>query len=149
MNIMNHCIRSILTIPIQWIEWKSHLILSILRSLEMILTSIPMVVLPANIVMVVPLIGMSICCLLHCCISWHDSYLKMGWDNVGGCALLFISIFLLLFQERNTAALLTQNDFNFDKKYISNLILFVIGCLLMMAIDISTNRFIQSQDRCR
>lgn len=118
------------------LDWKCHLILSTLCSLQMLFTFIPMAVLPANVVMVVPLIGVALCSLLNCCIAFSGSMLRMRWDNVSGCGLLFVSILLLLFQDRNTAALLTLNDPNFDEKYISNLVLFVIGSLLMMPIDV-------------
>merc|ERR1712142_1133039 len=102
----------------------------------MVFTFIPMAVLPANVVMVVPLIGAAICSLLNCCISFNDSMLKMQWDNVCGCGLLLVSICLLLFEDRSTSSLLTESHLNYDKKYIVNLIVFSVGCLLMVAIDI-------------
>jgi len=115
----------------QCLGWKCHVILSTLSTLHMLLTFIPMAELPANVVMVVPLLGVAISSLLNCCISFHGSLLRMRWDNVCGCGILFVSISLLLFRDRSTSKLLTESVS--VQKY---LIIFSAGCLLMVPIDL-------------
>eukprot|EP01084_Bolivina_argentea_P038408 71004_1 len=120
----------------KYLNWRSYIIISLLDSLHMIFIFIPIGVLPANIVMCLPLIGISIFSLFNCCISCDNQYIKLGYDNIFGCLLLFLSIFLLIFQDKTTSKYLTDNTLNYDKKYISNLILFFIGCFILLFSDI-------------
>ena len=120
----------------RFLNWKSYVLLSVIDSVHMLFVFLPIGVLPANLVMVVPLIGISIFSLFNCCISCDDTYIRLGWDNMTGCALLFLSIFLLLFQDKESVSFMQENEKHYDKKYISNLILFFVGCVLMIFNDI-------------
>lgn len=119
-----------------YLNWRSYILISLLDCIHCIFIFIPIAILPANIVQCIPLIGLSIFSLFNCCISCDNTYIKLGYENMFGCLLLFISIFLLLFQDDSTSKYLTENDQNYDKKYISNLILFFIGCILLIFNDI-------------
>ena len=118
-----------------YMNWRCHLIISLLDSLQMIFIFIPMGILPANIVMCVPLFGIVISAILQSMISFDShNFIKLRCDNIIGLIALLCGILLLILKEN--ALFLTDNTLNYDKKYISNLIIFTIGCILSALSDI-------------